>query len=84
MKYLKTFELKMFYAEDVLVGEYIKYRHNRYAFFAKVIEKNGHGVYTVQNDKKIVTIVKEQILRYLTDTEIEEFELSLNANKYNL
>jgi len=28
--------------------------------------------------------VKEQIMRYLTDLEIEEFTLSLAANKFNI
>ena len=84
MKYIKSFEKILFDTNDVEVDDYIEYRQNRYTFFAKVIENHGNGVYTVQNDKHKVTIVKEQILRYLTKPEIEEFELSLNANKYNL
>ena len=84
MKYLKRFEKILFDANDVEVDDYIEYRQNRYTFFAKVIQNHGDVVYTVQNDKHKVTIAKEQILRYLTKSEIEEFEISLSANKYNL
>ena len=84
MKYIKNFEKKiLFNQNDCKVDEYIRYRQNFYTFNAKIIKKDD-SVYLVQNDRHIITIVKEQIMRYLTDLEIEEFTLSLAANKFNL
>ena len=83
MKYIKRFEKKLFNPNDCKVGDYIKYRQNNYTFDAKIIKKD-ESFYLVQNEICKIGIIKEQILRFLTSLEIENFELLLNTNKFNI
>ncbi len=83
MKYIKKFEMKSFDTNKCEVGDYIKYRQTNYSFNAKIIKKDD-SIFLVQNYSGVVTIVKEQILRFLTDEEIEKIEMDIIAKKFNL
>jgi len=87
MKYIKTYEEKQ--KLKYKVGDYISLssgcltRH----MTGQVIEIEIGSLYPYQIefcDLTTVPVNGREILRYLTEKEIEEFELNKQTNKYNL
>ena len=81
MKYIKLFEFKNYKDND-----YVKIKDNIIAkIILSVTTALTPGRYLVVNEHGITDLInEEEIERFATKEEIEDFEMRLNANKYNL
>jgi hypothetical protein len=87
MKYLEAFGIfkNNILNTELKVGDYIHVSYQWSAYDAKV-EKKGQILFTLRcEDNKLKDSgLRNAEIRYLTPEEIEDFEMRINSNKYNL
>lgn len=91
MKHLKLYELYYISMSDLKIGDYILIHSNKLkkSFPAKVVDQREGTKY--QNPKIEVELVDGSkhlsyynVIRQLSDEEIEKYKIEKEANKYNL
>lgn len=93
MKFIKKFEFGMFGSkEEYEIGDYILVRYEYMNRLDKIIKakivsfnRDAHFPIKIMDDKnEFDTIQPPNVMRHLTPEEINEYEMLINANKYNL
>jgi hypothetical protein len=86
MKHLKKYEsisLKYSIGDYVLMsGETLELKINQPVKIIRILDWGDYIV--MYNDGTTTALIDKYILRYLTPEEIEEYEIKLSQNKYNL